>query len=129
MRFCIYFAFVSSVIVHTARGQNLADQANKFLNTLTPELKAKAVYAFDDNERFNFHFVPRSRNGVSFRELSPAQKDAAFSLLKSSLSGQGYKKATSIIELENILRDVEGRSPSDTYRDPLNYYFTIFGSP
>lgn len=122
-------ALLVSIISLTAQAQNLADQANKFLNTLTPELKTKAQYRFDDNERFNFHFVPRSRNGVSIRDLNPTQRDAAFALLKASLSEQGYKKATSVIELESILREVEGRSPSDTYRDPLNYYFTIFGSP
>lgn len=109
--------------------QNLTDQAQTFLNSLDANQKSKAQYAFDDQERFNFHFVPRSRNGISLRSLNSAQRDAAFALLKASLSEQGFKKATAIIELENILREVEGRSPSDTYRDPLNYYFTIFGTP
>lgn len=109
--------------------QNLTDQAQKFLNSLDANQKSKAQYAFDDQERFNFHFVPRSRNGISLRSLNSAQRDAAFALLKASLSEQGFKKATAVIELESILREVEGRSPSDTYRDPLNYYFTIFGTP
>lgn len=109
--------------------QNLADHAVTFLNSLDANQKSKAQYAFDDQERFNFHFVPRSRNGISLRLLNSPQRDAAFALLKASLSEQGFKKATSIIELENILREVEGRSQSDTYRDPLNYYFTIFGTP
>ena len=33
------------------------------------------------------------------------------------------------MELENILREVEGRGINDTHRDPLNYYITIFGTP
>ena len=33
------------------------------------------------------------------------------------------------MELENILREIEGRASSDTYRDPFNYYITIFGTP
>lgn len=49
--------------------------------------------------------------------------------LRASLNDQGITKATGIIALENILREVEGRGTSDTYRDPLNYYFTIFGDP
>ncbi len=31
--------------------------------------------------------------------------------------------------LENVLREVENRGSDDTYRDPLKYYFTIFGTP
>lgn len=50
-------------------------------------------------------------------------------LLKSSLSGQGYQKATAIIALEDILKVVEKRGPDDHYRDPMNYHLTIFGTP
>lgn len=125
----IYHTLLLCLISWTVNGQSLADQANKFLSSLTPSLRDKAQYTFEDNERFNFHFVPRTRNGVSIRDLNTTQKDAAFSLLKASLSEQGYKKATAVIELESILREVEGRPVGDKYRDPLNYYFTIFGTP
>lgn len=110
-------------------GQDLSKDANKFLGTLSASLKSKAQYTFDNAERFNFHFVPRSRNGVPLKELSSAQRDAVMDLLKASLSEQGFKKATSIIQLENILREIEGRGQTDTYRDPLNYSITIFGTP
>jgi hypothetical protein len=49
--------------------------------------------------------------------------------LNLSLNSQGYRKATGIIELEAVLRTVEGRGPDDTYRDPGKYYFTFFGEP
>jgi hypothetical protein len=42
---------------------------------------------------------------------------------------QGYTKATAIMALENVLRELENRGANDTYRDPLNYYLTIFGKP
>jgi hypothetical protein len=109
--------------------QNLLSQAEKFLNSLDASQKSKAQYTFDNKERFNFHFVPRTRNGIRLRDLSATQRQNAFDLLRASLSEQGFKKATAIIELENVLREVEGREPSDTYRDPLNYSFTIFGTP
>src|SRR5690606_36707653 len=57
------------------------------------------------------------------------QREAAMNLLKASLSEQGYKKASGIIELEDILREVEGHAPNSSYRDRLNYFFTIFGIP
>jgi hypothetical protein len=109
--------------------QNLLGQAENFLNSLDASQKSKAQYTFDDKERFNFHFVPRTRNGIRLRDLNETQRQKAFDLLRASLSEQGFKKATAIIELENVLREVEGRESSDTYRDPLNYSFTIFGTP
>ena len=119
------------ILINTAvLAQNpIVEKANKFLSSLSDPLKHKAQYKFDDDERFNWHFVPKSRNGISFRDFNPAQRDAALDLLKTSLSAQGYQKATSIMELENVLREVEGRAPSDKYRDPFNYYLTIFGEP
>jgi hypothetical protein len=107
----------------------LVEKANKFLASLSGPLKEKAQYKFDDEERYNWHFVPKSRNGISFRDFNPAQREAALELLKTSLSTQGYQKATAIMQLENVLREVEGRGSDDKYRDPLNYYLTIFGTP
>jgi hypothetical protein len=49
--------------------------------------------------------------------------------MKVALSEEGYDKATSIIALEEILRELEGRPEGDTHRDPDNYSFTIFGTP
>lgn len=127
MRITILFIVLASA---TAFGQNnLAQKANTFLGTLPEALKQKAQYKFDDGERFNWHFVPKSRNGISFRDFNATQREAALELLKTSLSSQGYKKATSIMELENVLREVEKRGADDKYRDPQNYYLTIFGTP
>jgi hypothetical protein len=121
--------FIICLFGFNLEAQNLLGQAEEFLNSLDATQKSKAQYTFDDKERFNFHFVPRTRNGIRLRDLNETQRQKAFVLLRASLSEQGYKKATEIIELENILREVEGREASDTYRDPLNYSFTIFGTP
>jgi hypothetical protein len=107
----------------------IVKNANTFLSLLDGPRAAKAQFDLDHAERFNWHFVPKERKGISLHELNADQKKAAFALLRSSLSVQGYQKATGIIELENVLREVEGRGPNDTYRDPLNYYFSIFGKP
>jgi hypothetical protein len=109
--------------------QEHSDKAARFLSTLDDNLKSKAQYPYEDAERFNWWFVPRSRNGVSLHDLNAQQKEAAMALLKASLSTQGYQKASGILNLEAILRKVEGRTADDTYRDPLNYYFTLFGTP
>jgi Protein of unknown function (DUF3500) len=112
-----------------AQKNDLKNKANSFLATLSPPLKAKAQYTLSDDERLNWHFVPKSRNGVSFRDFSPSQTDAALAFLKASLSTQGFQKAADIMALENILREVEHRGANDNFRDPLNYYLTIFDIP
>jgi hypothetical protein len=112
-----------------SKAQDLSAIANTFLDLLDTEQKSKAQYSLDDKERFNWNFVPIQRNGVCFRTFTPEQRAAGLAMLRASLSEQGYKKANSIMELENVLREIEGRSLSDNYRDPLNYYITIFGTP
>lgn len=112
-----------------AQQADVAKNANAFLKLLPATSLQKAQYGLSDAERFNWHFVPRSRNGISLRELDAIQRDAVYSMLRSSLSNQGYVKATSIVSLENVLRSVEGRGANDRYRDPLNYYVTVFGEP
>lgn len=117
-----------SLFVH-AQKNVVVTNAQSFLNTLTPELKSKAQYALDDAERFNWNFVPLERKGLTFYDFSGKQRDAAMTLLKSSLSEQGYQKATAIVNLENILKVVEKRGADDRYRDPMNYHFWVFGTP
>lgn len=112
-----------------AQSVDVTQRANDFLSTLSPALKNKAQYSWDDRERLNWHFVPKDRNGISLHDLNEKQRAVAFALLKASLSNQGYQKATGILALEKILQQVEGRSENDSYRDPLNYYFIIFGIP
>lgn len=122
--------FIVFLCTHSfAQKSDLVNKANTFLSSLPAPLKAKAQYELKDDERFNWHFVPRSRNGASFHDFNSSQREAALDLLRASLSAQGFKKATEIIALENVLREVENRGPDDKYRDPLNYSFTIFGSP
>ncbi len=110
-------------------GQDLSGEAMAFLETLDPALKQKATFPFDHSERFNWHFIPRDRKGVNFHDLNERQTQAGLTLLKASLGTQGHQKTQAIIELENVLRIIENRPPNDSYRDPENYYFSVFGTP
>ncbi len=109
--------------------QDLANEANKFINTLSPELKSQAMFPLDTAERSNWTIVPRKRNGACYKDMTEPQREAAISLLRASLSAQGYKKAFDIMKNENVLREIEGRPADDIYRDPVNYSFTFFGAP
>jgi hypothetical protein len=110
--------------------ENLVQTADRFINSLTTLQQKKAQYSFTDDERFNWHFVPRSdRKGIPLEELNEQQKKAAFDLLGVCLSKRGVQHVTDIIQLENILKQLEGRGANDRYRDAGKYYFTIFGQP
>lgn len=103
--------------------------AIKFLQSLSAAEKAKAQFTFDADERFNWHYVPIDRKGISLRDLTAAQRKAGLDLLHTVLSDLGFNKVTSIMQLENILRIIENLPPDTDYRDPEKYYFSIFGNP
>jgi len=102
--------------------------ADKLLSSLTAEQKAKAAFDFKDNERENWHYIPKERKGLTIKEMTPPQRKLAHALLASGLSHQGYTKATNIMNLETILHDLEGTGRKFP-RDPELYHFFIFGKP
>jgi hypothetical protein len=105
----------------------MSEAANRFLASLTPEQRAQATFQFDDDERLNWHFIPRVRKGLPIRDMTPTQKHLAEALMSAGLSQQGYIKAVTIMSLEDILRMQEqGKGPE---RDPEKYYFSVFGTP
>jgi hypothetical protein len=131
MKRLIYLFLLLSVCPGRAQilKNSLVSTARQFLATLDTVQLHKANYAFEDDERFNWYFVPHSRNGLPIKEMNDNQKDAALALLKATLSEQGYQKAYAITQLEIILKALEKRGETDDYRDPTKYYFTIFGKP
>jgi hypothetical protein len=106
--------------------EQLASATNDFLGSLRPEQRARADFRFEDAERINWHFVPRARRGLPLKEMSPEQQELARRILRTALSQRGYLAASTIIELELVLREM-GENPR--VRDPGLYYFSIFGTP
>jgi len=108
-------------------GSRMTEAADRFLDSLPPALAAKATFPFDSPERLNWHFIPRARKGLPIKELSSEQRALAFGLMQSGLAGSGFLKATTIMSLEQILKELEkGTGPM---RDPELYYLTFFGKP
>src|SRR5450759_3777885 len=105
----------------------MSEAAQHFLASLTPEQRTRAVFRFEDNERFDWHYSPRERKGLPLRDMTPAQRHLAQAMLASSLSQSGYIKATTIMSLEDVLRVIE--NDSGERRNPEKYYFSIFGEP
>ena len=106
----------------------MAEAANKFLASLTPEQKAKATLDFADENRRDWTVVPRDRKGVPLKDLDENQRRLAMEFMKTGLGASGYQKATTIMSLEPVLAQLEG--PNRRFpRDPELYYFSIFGTP
>jgi hypothetical protein len=102
--------------------------ANKWLGSLSAEQKQKAVFAFDSSERSHWGFVPTEmfpRNGLTIKEMSAPQRQLAHDLLRSGLSQRGYMTATTVMNLEHVLKVVE----PNFVRDQERYFFSIFGAP
>lgn len=108
--------------------EEMARAADKFLASLNAEQKAKATFNLKDEERANWHYVPKIRKGLTIKEMASPQRELAHALLSSGLSEQGYRKATNIISLELILKDLESAT-RQMVRDPELYYVSIFGQP
>src|SRR6185436_8807474 len=74
----------------------------------------------------DWHYTPRSRNGVALKELDAKGREAVHALLREALSSAGYRKVVNILELELVLREIE---TFGLMRDPERYHLTVYGKP
>ncbi|NBO92497.1 MAG: DUF3500 domain-containing protein [Planctomycetia bacterium] len=114
-------------------GERLTDRAMAFLASLKPEQKPRAAFAFDDPERFHWWFTPQqkagkpTRKGLPLEDMSDEQKKIALEMLAAGTSDTGFKRATTIMGLENLLLDLEkGKGP---VRNVGWYFVSVFGTP
>jgi hypothetical protein len=105
--------------------EEMIDRARHFLMSLDEEQRDRAIFAFSDEERFNWHFIPRDREGLPYGEFTPPQRRLADRLLGTVLSHEGTDKVLGIMVLEQVLFELEGRD----IRDSDRYYFTVFDEP
>eukprot|EP01136_Pigoraptor_vietnamica_P004220 Opistho-1_new@34336 len=115
--------------LYSSRAQDAVTAASLFLNTLSNEQKLATVFPFEGEERYQFHFVPMKREGITFNDLTVTQQQAARQLMMASMGVSGYEKSTAIMQLEEVLIELEKRAADDHYRDPGNYHISIFGVP
>jgi hypothetical protein len=112
-----------------ARSQQAVTAANQFIATLTDDQKTETIFPFDGEERYNYHFIPRERKGITFNEMNDVQKELAIKLMKTCMSEQAFQKTQDIMQLDLVLKELEKRKPDDHFRDPGNYHISIFGIP
>lgn len=98
-----------------------------FLESLDGEQRERASFAVDDDEWrkwMNQHFY--IRQGVSFKEMSEEQRQAAFALMDASLSAAGLKLSKDIMKLNHTLGEINNNF--EEYGEWL-YWITVMGEP
>jgi hypothetical protein len=107
--------------------REMADAAQRLLDSLTKEQRETAAFEFKDNERTNWHFIPKPRKGLPMKDMTPDQRTLAKALLASGLSQKANDQILTLMTMEQILHDIEqGKGPK---RDPELYYWSLFGKP
>ncbi len=102
--------------------------AESWLSALTAEQRARTTFKVDDSEWrkwMNQHFYVRQ--GVSFLEMSEQQREAAFALLKASLSAKGLKLTRDIMRLNHTLGELNNND-WEQYGE-FRYHLTLMGTP
>ena len=122
---------VSTSGLHAATNPVVAEMAlaaDTFLAALDGWQKKIATFEFKDDERHNWHFIPRDRKGLAWNQMTGEQKQLAHALLGTSTSHRGHLKSVAIMSLEKILQVGEG--PDRRFsRDPELYHVSVFGEP
>ena len=99
-----------------------------FLAALAPDQRDKTIFPLDDPEWRKWmnqdYYV---RQGVSFLDMTPAQRDAAFGLLRASLSAKGLKQTRDIMRLNHTLGELNDND-FDRYGE-WRYHITVMGTP
>ena len=106
----------------------VVEAAAAFLDVLTDEQRQRTVFAVDDPEWrkwMNQHFYVRQ--GVGFDEMSDRQREAAFALLRASLSARGLELTRDIMRLNHTLGELNDDN-FEEYGEWL-YWITVMGRP
>jgi hypothetical protein len=101
--------------------------AEHLISLLSPEQRRRTMFPVDDPEWrkwMNQHFY--MRQGVSFREMSDAQREAAFGLMRASLSAKGMQLTRDIMRLNETLAELSG---DHEFLGEWLYFITLMGKP
>ena len=102
--------------------------AAAFLKSLDDRQRQKTTFPANDIEWrkwANQHIY--YRDGISFEEMSGAQREAAVRLLEASLSAKGLKLTRDIMRLNETLGELNGNNFIE-YGE-FKYWITIMGAP
>jgi len=101
--------------------------AEKFISSLTGVQLARTMFPVDDlqwRKWMNQHFYVRQ--GISFDEMDDAQREAAFALMRASLSAKGFELTRNVMRLNETLAEL---ADDHVFLGEWLYFITIMGKP
>jgi len=103
--------------------------AATFLAGLSADQRERVSFPIDDMEWRMWINTPQPpRQGVSFEEMSEQQREAAFGLIRASLSMRGAEKAENIMKLNGTLAELQSPDRAGLF-GRWKYWITMMGTP
>ena len=130
MRLLLLLLFPYSLLAQNINYNNRgAHAATDFVMSLSDVQKTRAVFPFNEMNRYEWHYLPAAmvgRNGVAVKDLDSMQKQKLYLLLQAFLSDEGYTRTKNIMGFEYLLKEMQ---PDNPIRIPENYYAAVYGDP
>jgi hypothetical protein len=107
--------------------ESVRNAAEKLIASLTAVQLARAMFPVDDvqwRKWMNQHLYVRQ--GISFQEMTDAQRDLAFGLMRASLSARGFEVTRNVMRLNETLAEL---ADDHVFLGEWLYFITIFGRP
>ena len=104
--------------------------AEAFLRGLSEEQRRRVAFPVDDREWRMWINTPQpARQGLSFQEMTEAQRELAFGLLRASLSTRGFEKTENIMKLNETLAELQTAPDRAALFGHWKYWLTVMGTP
>ena len=113
-----------------AVSDRIAAAVSRWLDSLDPAQRGRAVYPFGSTERFVWDYRPGPRGGLALADMTDPQRAAALAIVDAALSARGAAEVRAVIARETVLGELERRSSRlGDDRNPELYWFALFGEP
>ena len=109
-----------------AQTPTAAQAAQRLIEVTAPAQRGELLLPFTEALRSDWNYTPRRRDGLAWKAMSTAQREATTALLRTALNERGLDKVRAVMALEITLRQLEAFGFS---RDPENYALAIYGEP
>ena len=106
--------------------------AQALLATLDGAGRAKVQFPFEGPQKTRWSNLPSpmfERQGLRLGDLTPAQRTAVTTLLKTALSADGYRKVTEIMQGDEVLKTGQGGRGGQLMFGADQYWLAFVGIP
>ena len=102
--------------------------AEAWLDSIDPAQRDSALFSVDSDawRRWSNIHVFLMRHGAMMEDMTEAQRDLAFGLLRESFSPSGFELARNIMKLNESIREITG---SDDELGEWLYWLSVLGEP